>query len=218
MSFGTRIFVLSSLAVLALIVFTYFIRPAAFEPTRWPEAQAKLDRPFVAPPQQKPATPAIKEGAAGSASPLAAQAAPAQEVHKEACDSCRARICTDYKGSGVNLVDGCFAQVNTSQGADATDPTFLADCQAVVACAQEHRCALRGDGATGCYCGSAEINDCIENGPAADAPCLEQWQRAARSRDHHEISLRFSDLKYPSGWANFLIECDVEDCKDRCTS
>ena len=217
MSFGTRIFVLSSVVVLALIALTFFIKPAVFEPTELPAIEAKLDRPFVAPPQRKPVPSGSSEAAAGSDSPVTvAQDEPKREA--ASCESCRARMCTDYKGSGVNLVDGCFAQVNTSQGADPTDRTFLADCQAVIACAQEHRCALRGDGAAGCYCGSAEINDCVDNGPAADSPCLEQWRRAARTRDHREITLRFSDLKYPAGWANFLIECDVEDCKEGCTT
>lgn len=218
MKLGTRIFIVSSLVVLGLIAATYFIKPAAFEISQLPSVEAKLDRPFVSTPvARKPAAPEhATQGAAGAPSSTASAQAAAE--NRAACETCRARMCTDYKGSGVNLIDGCYTQVNTSQGADPTDPTFLADCQAVVACAQQHRCALSKDGAAGCYCGSADINDCIENGPAADSPCLEQWRRAARSRDHREVSLRFSDLKYPAGWANFVIECDVEDCKDKCTS
>lgn len=218
MNVETRFFVAASALVLGLIALTFFIKPATVEPVRLPAVEAKPEQPFAAASPKKQIRPATPEPVAGTASPAPVAEPALEDEDQTQCNACRERLCTDYKGSGVNLVEGCYTKVDPSQGADITDPSFLADCQAVVSCAREHKCALSRDGAAGCYCGSATIDDCIEYGPAGDSPCLEEWRRAARSNDHREISLRFSDLKYPAGWANFLIECDFDDCKDKCAS
>lgn len=163
---------------------------------------------------QTKGTKAAKRTADSKRDPL--QSSAAGSSAEEECAACREKQCTNYEEQGIDMVSGCFKSVNTSQGADATDPSFIADCTAVVRCATETHCAVSAVGPAACYCGSRTIDDCIEHGPGADAPCVEQWMRAARSRDHKEIALRFSDLKYPAGWANFMLECDRVQCRGKC--
>ena len=139
-----------------------------------------------------------------------------EEVSAE-CKACRESTCTNYKHLGYDVLNGCLDTVDSTEGADKTDPRFNEDCVAVVRCATQTRCAQGSAGPLGCYCGSKGVDDCIEIGPAADAPCIEEWKRAARTSDHHELLLRWSDLKYPTGWANLLIECDRDDCKKQCS-
>jgi hypothetical protein len=154
-------------------------------------------------------------GAGGGADPQQSSAA-GSAPDEAACAVCREKECTNYEHQGVDLLSGCFKKVDGSLGADTADLQFLADCQAVVQCAHETNCAANVEGAAACYCGSRSIDDCIDKGPGPDAPCVEQWLRAGRTRDNKEIAARFSDLKYPSGWANFMIECDRTQCKGKC--
>lgn len=162
--------------------------------------------------------------AAGPTANIAAHASAADPLQGSAagsspeveCEMCRQKKCTNYEDQGIDMVSGCFSRVDGSQGADTRDPTFVADCTAAVRCAHESHCATSPAGAAACYCGSRSIDDCIERGPSADAPCVEQWLRAARTHDHRELGLRFSDLKYPAGWANFMLECDRVQCRGQC--
>jgi hypothetical protein len=160
----------------------------------------------------------VRLGAAGGAAfiPLHAEDRASAEVTTE-CKACRETTCTNYRGLGYDVLNGCLDQVDPSEGADKSDSKFNDDCVAVVRCATKTRCAEGPAGPLGCYCGSATVDDCIEVGPGADAPCGQEWRRAARTSDHHELMLRWSDLKYPTGWANLLIECDRDDCKNKCT-
>lgn len=131
------------------------------------------------------------------------------------CIACRDQNCRDYQGSGLDMVAGCFTKVDPSLGADAGDASFLQDCLDFVDCAQANQCAYDVNGASDCYCGSATPDDCINIGPAADAKCVSETQKAARSTANADVTLRFSDLAYPIGWAYFLLECDSVFC-DAC--
>lgn len=160
-----------------------------------------------------------------AASSLAGQAAPSpilgvpgeEKARSPECKQCRQTECTNYRGLGVDLIKGCFAEIDPSLGADSHDKRFLDDCTAAVTCASRHGCATGPHGAAGCYCGSRSIDECAEQGPGPDAPCAEEWRRATRTRDRDELNVRFSDFKYPSGWATFMIECDQQLCKTQCT-
>lgn len=134
------------------------------------------------------------------------------------CTACREATCTNYKSLGYDVLNGCFDRVDPTEGADERDGSFNSDCVAVVRCATQNRCAYSAAGPLGCYCGSATVDDCIEQGPAKDGPCTQEWLRAARTSDHQELMKRWSDLKYPTGWANMLIECDRDDCKAKCAT
>ena len=139
---------------------------------------------------------------------------------RSTCEACRSRWCTNFEG--VDLVAGCFKAPDPKIVPDA-DPQFAADCTAVMRCAFEHDCAY--DAARGpahCYCGSRHVDECKADGPAPDAPCVKEWQAAARSQDNLEVLLRFDQVQYPSGWAFHLLQCDRERCGDnsplgRCT-
>lgn len=128
------------------------------------------------------------------------------------CEACRARHCTDYQRSGVDLLAGCAGKPDLKL-APNPDAQFAQDCSAVLACAYKHKCgydALRGP--VQCYCGSASLEDCDASGPAADASCAAEWKAATRGSTNAEILARFSELAYPSGWAFSLLECDRTYC------
>jgi len=168
----------------------------------------------------------MQEQAAGSARPLAAteteassspqpaalQQAAGQNAIKprSTCEACRTRWCSNFEG--VDLVAGCF-KAPDPKIVPNPDPQFAADCGAVMRCAFEHDCAY--DAARGpvhCYCGSRYVDECKLSGPTADAPCVKEWQAAARSKDNLEVLLRFDQVLYPSGWAFHLLQCDRERC------
>jgi hypothetical protein len=129
---------------------------------------------------------------------------------RSTCEACRARWCSNFEG--VDLVAGCF-EAPDPKVVPNPDPQFAATCSAVMRCAFEHDCAY--DAARGpvhCYCGSRHVDECKINGPALDAPCVKEWQAAARSQDNLEVLLRFDQVQYPSGWAFHLLQCDRERC------
>ncbi len=125
------------------------------------------------------------------------------------CEKCQNEQCSSYMG--VDLVSGCFVKVDPEYGAVAGDPTFIQDCIDVVTCALVHECGLGSilDGVDGsrCYCGSASVDECAAMGPAADAPCIQEWQSAAKSQINTEVQGRFTDLSYATGWAYYLLDC-----------
>lgn len=135
---------------------------------------------------------------------------------RSACSDCRDENCRDYQGSGLDVFAGCFEAVDASSGADPNDPDFLQDCIDLVTCAQQNNCAYGPNGPSTCYCGSASTDACITTGPAPDAPCVAQVQQATRSTSIIDIANRFTDLAYPSGWANYLLECDATECEAAC--
>ncbi|HVZ37363.1 MAG TPA: hypothetical protein VG963_33310, partial [Polyangiaceae bacterium] len=146
-----------------------------------------------------------------SGSPGADSGATVVDAGTGACQACQNANCRDYMG--IDLVHGCFEAVDPEYGADGSDPDFIQQCTDVVACAHEKQCGY-GDGgeASDCYCGSANVDTCAANGPAADAPCSQQWQKATRTIVNAEVQVRFTDLSYPAGWAYFLIECERVSC------
>jgi len=182
-------------------------------------------------PQEESSASPASEQASGKARPQATAGAPAPLAKAEIkvdekmpdrvsveCSACREATCTNYRSLGYDVLNGCFDRVDPSEGADEKDGRFNEDCVAVVRCATQNRCALGAAGPLGCYCGSASVDDCIEKGPAPDGPCMQEWQRAARTNNHQVLMQRWSDLKYPTGWANMLIECDRDDCKAKCAT
>lgn len=130
----------------------------------------------------------------------------------ESCAVCRRTMCTDPAEHGADLVAGCLSRPDPKLVHDA-EPRFIERCRAAVTCAFEHNCAY--DPALGpvhCYCGSRSLEDCLRQGPAADAPCVSEWQAATGSANHIQVLERFSRIEYPSGWAFSLLECDRDHC------
>lgn len=217
MSLERRVLVYTSAAAFAVLTFMWFFTPRGSEEPSAGAADTASSgaaggrAPEVAQAQRRAAA---KSGVAGAVAALQGSAAGSSaEVE---CAACREKQCTNYEDQGIDMVSGCFKSVNGAQGADTTDPAFISDCTAAVRCATETHCAASAVGAAACYCGSRSIDECVEHGPGADAPCVEQWMRAARSRDNKEVATRFSDLKYPAGWANFMLECDRVQCRGKC--
>jgi cysteine-rich repeat protein len=119
------------------------------------------------------------------------------------CAACAEANCRAFQGA--DLVAGCFTAVSTDFGASAGDPTFIQECTDTVACARQHSCGFTAARqAQDCYCGTNDGDTCTARGPAADAPCLTQWQHATRSTTNAQVLERFSDLAYPAGWAYYL--------------
>lgn len=216
---GKRVFLALVVAALVLIALAAGMGHHESDATATSEVSAAAREASAAVSQAA----AVRESAAAGSGAILAQAPlperpPADGVITPECEECRKKECTNYQNSGVDLLSGCFKAVDPSQGADARDQRFVDDCAAVVRCAARTHCAEGAPGAAACYCGaSISVDDCIDHGPAPDAPCADEFRRASRSRQHKDITERFSDLKYPSGWAAAMITCDQVECKSQCS-
>jgi hypothetical protein len=134
------------------------------------------------------------------------------------CRACEEVFCRNYLDFGFDLVAGCYdgrppRDVSLEPG---PSDEFAAGCIAVTDCVRRHRCALGDQGAASCYCGTISAEECVADGPAADAPCVEEWLRAARTELHDEAVERLTDWNYPAGLATFLIACDRASCGSEC--
>ncbi len=118
-----------------------------------------------------------------------------------ACRACRKKHCSNYEGQ-VDLVAACFSN---------PDPKFTEQCIAVKNCAYDNACGYDAMGAPRCFCGTAEIQDCITPG-AANGPCQAQWYAATRTKQLSELTLRFGDISYPAGIAYHFQACDRDLC------
>jgi hypothetical protein len=157
----------------------------------------------------KPARDASAPGASASA------VTKASAKPDSSCDTCRARMCSGDAQQVENLAAGCL-KTPDSKLVSNPDPNFIRDCTAAVTCAYQHDCGYdAAKGPVHCYCGSRGLDECIKDGPAADAPCVPEWKAATRGKTHMEILERFSETAYPSGWAFALIECDRDRCGAR---
>jgi hypothetical protein len=134
------------------------------------------------------------------AAPLAGKAE-AQAAPSDACTACRKAHCSNYQGL-FDLVTACF---------ENKDSAFVSECKAVLACAKQNRCGYKPLGASECFCGTAELGACETPG-VANGPCQKEWFAAARSTNVKDVSLRFSDVNFPAGVANYVLACDVESC------
>jgi hypothetical protein len=137
--------------------------------------------------------------------------------HELSCEWCRINWCRADTNNGYDLFNVCYGNAAPDpKVVGQPDANFAKDCQAVMECSFEHDCAYSPImGPSHCYCGSKELDDCVNTGPADDAPCVKEWQAAARTTDNTLILERMSELEYPSGWAFHLIECDRERCGAR---
>ena len=218
MSSEKRVFlVVAALAVVLVVMSALFRSNAADERAALPAQVVQDTAPALhAAPVLPMAASVAGRGAPVEPEPVVRNEEPAA-VSAE-CLACREKECTNYQQSGVDLLGGCFKAVDPSQGADIKDAQFLEDCAAVVRCAARTHCADAKIGAAACYCGaSLTVDECVEHGPGRDAPCLEEWRRAARSTKHEEVAERFSDFKYPSGWASAMVDCDRVQCRSQCS-
>jgi cysteine-rich repeat protein len=136
------------------------------------------------------------------------------------CLECVQKNCRAF--GGVDVYAGCFEKLDVDIGAPAQDLFFLEQCTAAVNCELKHRSfgdpTLMGAGG---YCGSIGIDACNTMGPALDAPCVLEWQKAARSDVNNEVHARFTDFSQPSGWAFQLLQCIVDvnltpNCRKEC--
>ena len=160
-------------------------------------------------------------GSSGQGAALTKQSAGATTVggnpggtKTDACKQCREERCRNY--GGLDVIAGCYQAVNP-EVAPAGDTTYLDDCQDIVSCGRAHGCFW--DPAremAGCYCGSISVDECVEKGPAKDAPCVEEWQRGTRSVDNAVVLKRFSLVDFPAGMAFLVLQCDLRECKDHC--
>ena len=134
-----------------------------------------------------------------------------------ACTACRQTNCTNYNQLGFNLVTGCFQTVDPQFGASASDPMFIQQCVSLMSCAYTKKCGFTVElGASECYCGTASLDTCFATATAPNGPCMTEFTDAARTTVQTDVSVRVSDLAYPLGWANYLLECDTTLCGAMC--
>jgi cysteine-rich repeat protein len=137
------------------------------------------------------------------------------EGDEDACNRCQNEKCRAWMG--IDLVQGCFQEINPEFGADPADPRFIQACSEAVDCAFVHDCGFTGIWqAAECYCGSNAGDACTVEGPAADAPCKQEWLNATKASTNTDVLNRFSDFAFASGWAYFLLDCYRQECGDVC--
>ena len=137
------------------------------------------------------------------------------------CDVCRreASHCTDFMGSGVNLLDGCFMTAPPESPED-----FVDNCTALSECITRSRCDVAAEGtdtATACFCGpGVATNDCQEGVVPAAGPCIDAYLAATKCSDNPApiaCALNNStDLTTAAGYATYLALCDQTYCLEHC--
>jgi hypothetical protein len=157
-----------------------------------------------------------KSGDDNKGAPQAAALSESASKPGPSCDECRAKSCVgDENQEHLDLPHGCLVKPDP-RFVPNPDAKFAEDCRAVVECAYKHDCAYdAAQGVAHCYCGSRRVGECLEKGPADDAPCVKEWQAATRTTDNVELMHRFSKIEYPAGWAFHLLECDRDQCGPR---
>jgi cysteine-rich repeat protein len=132
------------------------------------------------------------------------------------CRACEEAACSNYQ-SQLDLVAGCFNAMPDDTLVPIVDPQFSQDCIDAVDCARRTGCGFDvASPAVDCYCGSRGIDECIEKGPASDAPCVPEWQAATRVSSPGLVLAAIADLAVPAGWATYMLICDAEECASEC--
>lgn len=137
----------------------------------------------------------------------------------DTCDPCRRQDarCTDYLGSGVNLVDSCLTTAPVGVGED-----FIERCTALSTCITQSRCdLLDAEIRVGCYCGAGNsLVDCENDTVPANGPCVQEFLDAAgcasQAKPSQCVINLASDLTLPVGFAIYLAECDRTYCLAEC--
>jgi cysteine-rich repeat protein len=135
------------------------------------------------------------------------------------CTPCEEMHCRDFMGLGLDLVAGCLED-NPSPEYVPKKPApgeFTALCKSVVSCARVNHCVHESTFADSCYCGSATADECTGMGPAADAKCVIEYQKALGATENLTLTERLGDPSYAGGYATVLLQCDVLYCKKECT-
>ncbi|HEX7480803.1 MAG TPA: hypothetical protein VF331_23580, partial [Polyangiales bacterium] len=124
---------------------------------------------------------------------------------------CEEMYCRDFKGSGVDLVAGCY---------EDPDPAVVQKCVDIMACVRRTGCGrIDGIWAEPCYCGTATSLDC-QLAKGVNGPCKAEFEAAAGSADPVYITGKFSVRQGPTrAMANavLLVQCDAQYCPDTCT-
>jgi cysteine-rich repeat protein len=135
---------------------------------------------------------------------------------EDLCRPCEEEKCSNYL-EVLDLVAGCFEGHPSSDIVADPDPMFAQNCVDAVNCARMNECGFDPTVlVVDCYCGSNDVNVCMMDGPAGDAPCADEWRAATRGSTNAEVLFGLSELASPSGWAYLLLQCDVEQCADVC--
>jgi len=139
---------------------------------------------------------------------------------EDMCRPCEDQFCTTYQGA--DWVAGCF-ESPPSELVPEVDPQFAQNCIDAVSCARRTGCGFLGSDFNpplppmiGCYCGAITVDACNVDGPAADAPCSDEWRAATRGATNDEVMLNVSNIEVPSGWAYYLMLCDRDHCAEEC--
>ena len=139
-----------------------------------------------------------------------------QATAPDTCRPCEELHCRNYQDFW-DPVAGCFEGTPNAEIVPDVDPMFMQDCIDFVTCARRNHCGFGSVPLTDCYCGSADASTtCVQEGPADDAPCVSEWQRATRASVNTEVLVQLGDTAQPSGWGQLALQCDAEFCTDEC--
>jgi cysteine-rich repeat protein len=128
-----------------------------------------------------------------------------------ACETCVRAACVDY--SSIDFIGPCFG--------GTLSPDFSQRCSDLFFCSHlsPDNCAYNTErGPVGCFCGENVSVDACQQG-TVQGNCVPEWYAAAECPpgDHLCVLEKFIDLTLPSGYANFLIECQNMACTVECT-
>jgi hypothetical protein len=123
------------------------------------------------------------------------------------CLACEAANCP-------NDPTGCDAGACTAQPA-CSDYAKLSDrqlCAAVLDCVRISECA-KGPGVPDCYCGTAGWLTACKAG-FGNGVCKSQIEAGLFTTDPQTILLNLTNVRYPTGGALSLTDCDHYNCGD----
>jgi len=142
---------------------------------------------------------------------------PACATSGDDCDAGVRTACSAYQG--IDLIGPCVDDGDSVVPGTVPVPEFSQRCVDTYECSMNAgSCVTDPLGPAECACGAIDLVVCREQGPAADAPCADEWLSATDCPDGDWGCMldTFSDVSLPSGYANYTIECMNAECQTEC--
>ena len=108
---------------------------------------------------------------------------------------------------------GICTQKNCQEEAGSCSGKSAAACRDLAACVAESGCAKVNTLA--CYCGTAEVTDCLEHGPV-NSPCEKDVLAATECTDTMCVASQIMDPNVPAGLVFQRVDCQRLNCADEC--
>jgi hypothetical protein len=137
------------------------------------------------------------------------------------CAPCEATSCQNivqWADIGPDLTKFCSLAEGTALSGPGMGKPRTQLCTDLVDCA--HRTGCGKQNLYGCFCGSLSLDECVAktstNVYAADGACAKEFAAAAEAMLGSQVFEQASDIRFASGHAYALLECDIKQCSDEC--